>query len=201
MEQLKYGNAHKDITGNKYNYLTAIKYMPGGSWLWRCDCGNSKDIITGKVTSGQTKSCGCLAKVNAVKHGLIDTKEYIVWSNMKARCLNPKSSVYKNYGGRGITICNEWVNSFVTFFNDMGQCPVGMSLDRLDNDKGYSKENCKWRTVTEQNRNRRSNVLVTYNNIEKPLTQWCDELNLNYKQVFARIHQLHWSIEKALTYR
>lgn len=197
MVEIKKGNAFKDITGNKYNYLTAISYVGKGKWLCNCDCGGTTIIRTGKLTGGYTKSCGCLYKTNALKHGLIDSSEYTIWCNMKARCYNPNNYAYSNYGRRGIKVCNEWLNSFESFFKDMGRRPIGYSLERIDNSSDYCKANCKWATKQEQAFNRRSNDIITYNNLNKPLKQWCDELHLSYKTIYARIHYLNWSIEDA----
>ena len=192
-------NAWRDITGNKYTFLTVLGYIGNGKWHCKCDCGKDKITKTTKLNTGHVKSCGCLAKSNAIKHNAINTKEYITWANVKARCTNPNNNAYKNYGERGITICKEWLNSFETFYNDMGNCPESFSIERVDNNKGYNKNNCIWASPKTQSMNRRSNFIVKYNNVEKPLKQWCEDLNLNYKKVFARIKQLGWSIEKALS--
>ncbi len=131
-------------------------------------------------------------------HGLTETIEYSIWSNIKSRCYNPKSTYYKDYGGRGIKMCDGWLNSFELFLSDMGNRPSkDYSLDRIDNNKGYSKDNCKWSTWEEQCSNRRSNVMITYNGETKTMKQWCDVLGIPYKNTHKRIRKLHWLPERA----
>lgn len=119
----------------------------------RCKCGNIKTIIGCNLRSGHTISCGCLRVETITTHGMARTPSYIIWVAMIQRCTNPDNISYKNYGGRGITVCEEWRNSFEAFFKDMGQKPDGLSIDRIKNELGYFKENCRWATRTEQNRN------------------------------------------------
>lgn len=192
-------NAWKDITGSKFEFLTVLGYLGEGRWHCKCDCGNNKIVKTAKLNNGHNKSCGCLAKTNAIKHNASSTKEYITWSNIKARCTNHNSNGYKNYGKRGITVCKKWINSFENFYKDMGNCPEGFSIERVENNKGYFKENCIWASSKTQAMNRRSNFIVKYKEIEKPLKQWCEDLELDYAKVFARIRKLNWTIEKALS--
>ena len=200
MEYLKgKSNAWVDITNNKYNQLLVLGYVGNGKWHCKCDCGNTKIVSTNKLNNGRVKSCGCLAKTNAVKHNAIGTREYITWTNIKARCTNPNNSAYHNYGGRGITVCDKWLKSFENFYEDMGNCPKGFSIERINNDEGYNKSNCIWASSKTQSMNRRSNFIVNYKGEEKPLKQWCEDLNLEYKKVFARIKQLGWTIDKALS--
>ena len=165
--------------GDKFNRLTAIKfaYKKGihTYWLFKCDCGNEKVICVNNVKRGNTKSCGCLFKKSNLIHGMEKTKIYRAWASMKQRCLNSNNAKYKNYGGRGISICDEWA-SFENFYNDMGERPKGLTLDRIDNNKGYYKSNCRWTTPEIQNNNKRNNVFLSYNGKTKTMTQWIKEL-------------------------
>ena len=138
--------------GNKFNRLIAIRFieMRGKDsrqyWLFGCICGNKKIINAHNVKTGVTKSCGCLKKENCkgvITHGMRFTKTYKSWNGMKQRCLNSNCKEYKLYGGRGIIVCEEWLK-FENFYQDMGDRPKGLSLDRKDNNLGYYKENCKW---------------------------------------------------------
>lgn len=122
-----------------------------------CDCGTQRLVRTYCLQKGITKSCRCLQKEMAAKtHGLSETPEYQAWISAKNRCTRPSNTLYHNYGGRGITMCPEWLNSFETFLRDMGKRPSQFhTLERINNEQGYNKENCKWATRTEQNNNTR----------------------------------------------
>lgn len=130
-----------------------------------------------------------------VKHGMHETPIYMVWESMIQRCYNVNFHQYKDYGGRGITVCDKW-KTFEGFYEDMGDRPEGMTLERLDNSKCYCKENCKWATRKEQANNRRTNKLITYNNKTQTLAQWVDELGLNYDTVKRRLYR-NWTVEAA----
>ena len=151
-----------DIAGEKYGRLTAIQFTRTKNkmtmWLFQCECGNKKEINMSAVRAGKTKSCGCLSRELASKrnrtHGMSETRVYYAWNNMMKRCYSSKNSEYKNYGERGIKVIERW-HIFENFFEDMGHPPKNLSLERIDNDKGYSPQNCKWETQSVQSTNKR----------------------------------------------
>jgi hypothetical protein len=130
---------------------------------------------------------------------MANTKIYNAWGSMKDRCFNPNCHEYINYGSRGITMCERWKNSFENFITDMGMPPRGYSLDRIDNDKGYSPDNCRWATRRTQNRNKRSNINISYLGKTMCLRDWCDVLDMPYKTVEDRINDYGWEPVKAIT--
>ena len=167
---------------DKYNRLTAIKFSHRNKhgeqhWLFRCNCGIEKTISVWKVKNNIIKSCGCLRK--EIKHGMIKTKTYNSWVAMKQRCLNKNAFKYKSYGARGITICPEWLE-FENFYRDMGERPENKTLDRIDNNKNYYKENCCWSSPKQQSNNTRANHLLTYKGKTQTMKQWSEELRINY---------------------
>lgn len=195
-----------DITGLRFGRLIAIKkngfhQSPSRKhilWECKCDCGN---VITTKLNTlrnGNVKSCGCLHKEgNNKTHNQSKTREYNIWGSIKQRCLNKNHSDYINYGGRGITICNEWIDSFETFIKDMGNCPIGFSIDRIDNSKGYSKENCRWANNYMQSRNKRNNRYYELNGKIQVLQDWANDLGISFSTICERLEK--WDLEKALT--
>lgn len=142
-----------------------------------------------------------LEGIKLKKHGLSNTKLYSIWSGMKRRCYNKNERAYKHYGGRGITICDEWKNDFMSFYDwamNNGYSE-GLTIDRIDNNKGYSPENCRWATVKEQNRNYRRNIKVEYKGETKTLVELAEEYNIDYKLLHQRYKRYNWDIEKALS--
>ncbi len=164
---------------------------PIKKWLCKCDCGNQSITTTARLLSEKTKSCGCLQKETTSKklkkHGLRFTKEYRIWAHMKNRCNNKNYKKFHLWGGRGIKVCKEWENDFPKFLSDMGKCPDGMSIDRIDNNKGYSKENCRWATSLEQSNNTRSNNIFYIENEKLTLTQLAEKWKCSRNSLKMRI--------------
>lgn len=134
------------------------------------------------------------------KHGKRKTKLYNVWNTMRDRCYNKNNKRYKDWGGRGIAVCDEWRNDFMNFYNWAYENGYNenLTIDRIDNNKGYEPSNCRWVTRKQQARNRRSNINFTYNGETHCIVEWCELLGLKPKTVYQRIHYYNWSIEKAL---
>lgn len=197
-------NRVHDLTGQKFGRLTVIglddsKQTRKTYWICQCDCGNIKSIRSDALLMHRTVSCGCWHNEVSSKnvrrnhtHKQSGTRLYKIWQGMKGRCSNPTNTSYKNYGGRGITVCEEWQNSFERFYE--WACNNGYSddltIDRANNNKGYSPDNCRWRTSKDQCRNRRSNVVLRIGNTAKSLIEWCEIFNLDYQLVSARYHRM-----------
>jgi hypothetical protein len=171
-------------------------------WMCKCDCGNSIAVLGHHLTkglngSGGVRSCGCMLREKPVKHGRCNTRAYRTWHMMLQRCLNPKNSAYRSYGGRGITVCEEW-RDFQAFYADMGDPPAEHTIDRIDNSLGYTKGNCRWATKKQQGNNRRSNTFFTHGGKKQTLAQWADETGLKPQCLMNRLNA-GWTLEKTLT--
>lgn len=198
-----------DLTGKKFGRLTVIGFTHTAQrysfWLCQCDCGNSKVIRRNALTSGDSVSCGCRQQETLqlrTKHGCSmrrrKTKEYRCWEGMIERCTNPNKKKWKDYGGRGIRVCERWTQSFENFLADMGEAPSDdLSIDRIDNDGNYELHNCRWATRTQQARNNRQNRIVTINSESKPLIEWIESAGQSEGTVHARL-QRGWSEEEAV---
>lgn len=196
-----------DITGLKYGRLTVISYSGTRNeeslWNCVCECGNRSITSRRSLARGLTQSCGCLRLETLsrlrYRHGCATragrSSEYTSWSAMKERCLNPKSKYFKNYGARGITVCDEWMK-FGVFLSDMGSRPLGTTLERKDNNDSYRKDNCIWATWGEQSNNKRTSRRITFNGKTQTLSQWCDELTLPYNTIIARVSR-GWNTDAA----
>lgn len=193
-------------TGNRYGKLTVLSLAtkkPYSKWLCKCDCGNTKEVFGAHLHEDGTKSCGCINKEVTSKrvktHGMTKTPTYVSWLAMRRRCDDSKNASYKSYGAKGIKYCESWA-SFDKFLLDMGERPDGMTLDRIDLHKGYCKENCRWATPSEQQRNRSSCLHLTYNGVTKTAAEWSKDLNLAPGAVWNRI-KAGWPVEVAVTKR
>lgn len=198
-----------DLTNQRFGKLVVIhkdlsSIGTGRSkWICQCECGNTTSVFLVNLTNEKTQGCGCSQKEAMSKamttHGLSGIDEYSIWCGMITRCYNEKSEVYGDYGGRGITVSDEWRSSPEAFYKDMGSRPSSMhTVDRRDNDKGYCKDNCRWATKVVQANNRRNNIRYEYRGDIKTLGEWSRELDLNYKLVYYRIKNLGWTFEEAI---
>ena len=200
-----------DVAGLKFGRWAAIEIDKSAQsvrrsathWICRCECGQLGSVALHSLRSGGSKSCGCrrdemIAVGMGRKHGLARSKAYTALQNAIKRCTNPKSVGWSRYGGRGIKICQRWLDSPENFVNDMGNPPPGMTLERVNLDGDYEPSNCIWATRTHQARNRRSNRLITFGGQTKCVAEWSEITGL---PVYAIINRLNgkWSAEETLT--
>lgn len=201
-----------DRRGKRYGRLVAIKDVGRTTkqgdviWLCKCDCGNLARVRGSSLTSGNTRSCGCLAEEGrnrfitaATKHGEYNTSLYRVWCSMKHRCLNKNDQSYHNYGGRGINVCDEWLN--YEAFRDWAIAngyKKGLTLERINNDGNYEPSNCKWIPKAKQSNNTRRCIRLTYNGKTMNIKDWANTMGLPYNLLQKRIKR-GWPVEKALT--
>lgn len=158
----------KDYTGHRFGRLLVVQYAgsvpqggknhTGSAWLCVCDCGKERVVRRKCLTSGNTRSCGCLQREVTIKntttHGLTGTRTWRIYRGILRRCFNSSSKAYHSYGGRGITVCPQWRSSFEAFYKDMGECPDGYSIERIDVNGDYEPQNCKWIPLDEQHNNK-----------------------------------------------
>lgn len=167
-----------------------------------CDCGGFRQVRYNNLSQGRTTSCGCLSSEKTAernfKHGLSGHSAFQCWVDMNKRCHTPRDANYPNYGGRGITVCPEWQDGPEQFIADMGEKPPGMTLDRKDNNLGYSASNCEWVTMQDQQNNKRTNVLLAHEGESMTIAQWARKLGMKKVTLTGRIAS-GWSTEAALT--
>lgn len=202
----------ENIIGKKFNRLLVIRRVKDEQSLYECvcDCGKTVFAYANSIISGNIKSCGCyrLDRIKNLqrKHDMAHTRLYDVWKGLKRRCCNPKNHSYKDYGGRGIDICQQWKDDFMSFYHwsiengydenaPYGQC----TIDRIDANGNYCPENCRWVSLKEQANNRKNNLLITYNGETDTLSNWSKRIGIGYNALFKRIHDMNWSVEKAFT--
>lgn len=191
----------KDIAGDKFGKLTALYRLRNYHdthtyWLCACECGNLTEVYLGSLTSGATTSCGCVVK----KHGKSYEPIYRRWIGIRNRCYNKSDEHYKDYGRRGVKVCDEWKDDFMSFYDwamNNGYDDK-LTIDRIDVNGNYEPNNCRWVNMKHQCRNRRSCRYFTYKGDTHCLSEWCEILELNYSTVCTRINKLGWSVEKSL---
>lgn len=199
-----------NLAGQKFGRLTVINLAEKGPRAWwhcKCDCGTEKIVSAVLLRSGGSKSCGCLKKETDGKHrikhghaptvGKAQSPTYATWRGMKLRCLNPNHSGYKDYGARGITICERWMD-FENFLEDMGVRPENQELERKDTNGNYCKENCVWTTHKENCRNMRSNIMIEFECKSLCLAEWAEITGLSWVTLYLRLFKLGWSVKDAL---
>lgn len=195
-----------DRTGQRYGRLVVLERGPkpnspkdtNARWLCQCDCGKTTVAYGQDLKRGKVVSCGCWNEEKRTKHGMYATHVNSVWRQMLDRCRNPKNPRYADYGGRGISVCERW-HDFSNFIADMGDRPKGYTLERINNAAGYSPENCKWATYSEQLNNRRNSRLIEFNGKSQTMAEWAKETGIGWHTLRQRLDRLGWSVERALT--
>lgn len=200
---------YKDLQGQQFGRLTVIKKAGAAingciKWECKCTCGKTTIVRSTQLISGNTKSCGCLQRETMSKkfktHGLSNTRLYIIWQAMKQRCYNPKYDYYQNYGGKGIIICDEWKSDFMSFYNWSMENGYNdsLSIDRIDINKNYSPDNCRWATPMIQSNNKGDTTYVIYHGEKDSLTNMCRKLNVNRSTIQKRCRIYKCSFEEAV---
>lgn len=202
-------NHIKNLAGQRDGKLVAVSVSRSDNkgrkvWLLRCDCGNEVErlssIMSDAINKGKDSHCGCSPARKT--HGLTSKKKnlYWVWAAMIQRCENPENKDYSTYGGRGIAVCEEWRNSFKSF-HDWAKASgykKGLTIERVDVDKGYSNDNCIWIINARQSLNCRRSAIITWNGKSQHISDWADDLGIKYKTLRGRIFDYGWSLDRAL---
>jgi hypothetical protein len=195
-----------DLSGKVFGRLTVTgidteRVSKRPFWICKCNCGNIKSISGASLRGRDSNSCGCLAKELTIErsqtHGFSRTKTYKSWTGIWSRCRNPTDNHYELYGGRGISVDPYW-EKFENFLSDMGERPDGMTIDRIDVNGNYCKENCRWATDKEQSNNRRTSKLITFDNETLTQIQWAEKLGISVTTLHTRLKN-NWPLEKALS--
>lgn len=212
-KEIELENKKKERIGKTYNKLTVIDYAytENNTTYWKCQCSCGKEVILPyyKLTSGQTKSCGCLYQDNLekirsgekqppnFKHGDSNDRIYNIYQGMKDRCYNKRNKNYMDYGGRGIEVCQEWINSYISFkkWSLLNGYQDGLTIDRIDVNGNYYPENCRWADVIQQNNNKRTNIIIDYNGQKLTLKQLSEVVGINYRTLYDR-YRKGWSLER-----
>lgn len=172
-------------------------------WLCKCDCGNKSIVTTSALTrtKGNAMSCGCGVGANLKTHGHSKERLYHIWKGMRTRCYNKTNDGYRNYGKRGIKLCDEWKNDYMSFrkWALLHGYSDNLTIERIDVNKGYSPDNCEWITLIEQSRNKRNTVWITYKGEKKTLKEWSAITGFGYGTLYTRIFKLKWDLKDAFS--
>ena len=199
-----------DLTGQTFGWLTVIERAhnrgPTTCWDCRCRCGQFVTARYPNLRSGRSRSCGCLmkevSKNTLTTHGLSQElpRLYRIWKNMRTRCFNPRTTCYVRYGGRGVTVCEDW-HGYAAFHEwaTTNGYREDLSIDRINNDGNYEPNNCRWATPKDQARNTSRKRLITHGGETKSLAEWSSKTGIHRRTLSSRFDKLEWSIEKALT--
>lgn len=194
-----------DLTGQKFGKLLAIKESGRKgkhiAWLCRCDCGTKKSVLATNLTYGNSKSCGCGQREAAgnmnKSHGFSNTRLYSIYKGIKQRCYNPKNPAYKYYGERGIKMCDEWYNSFISFREWALACGYKdepsfgkYTLDRISPEGNYEPYNCRWATIAKQQNNKLNSVFIVIGNNKKTVAEWATQNKTNKQTLYSKIYRL-----------
>lgn len=202
MSNISTHHRFQDLTGQSYGQLTVKSFagflgkMKRPHWHCLCTCGKESIVASGNLK----KSVGCrycCRRLRPDYHGKRNTREWSAWNSMIRRCTNPTNKVYEYYGARGITVCERWLSSFPCFLEDMGPCPSGLTLDRIDCDGNYEPGNCRWATRQTQSRNRRTSHMITHNGLTMCLSEWSQRTGLSHTTILSRLRR-GWSVAEAL---
>jgi hypothetical protein len=183
-----------EFAGMRVNKLTLLKKVSiagrrGVFWMCVCDCGSITTKYGGYIRNRSAVSCGCAMAASKRKHGMSKSPEYKAWDNARSRCYRQKDPKYPLYGGRGISMCEEWRNSFEAFYADMGPRPTSKhSLDRVDGNGHYEPKNCRWATIEEQNNNRSSNRHITVSGVSMTVAQASQKYRIPHHKILARVN-------------
>ena len=186
------------MIGKKFGNLTVSKFSHFGKrnrpyWECICDCGNIKIAMEKNLKSGDCQSCGCLFLKRVTQHGMYKSRTHKIWRGMLYRCNENYSN--KDYSDRGITVCDRWKESFLNFLNDMGECPKGLTIDRIDPNGNYEPNNCRWATYKEQSLNRTNTRYLTIEGVTKTLHEWAKEKDIKYDLLLSRVAG-NWPLEE-----
>lgn len=192
-----------DLTGRRFGRLVVqhiAQTKKGKRLMWhcKCECGCEKIAVGNDLRAGSVSSCGCLIGQHNIRHGLSKTRTHNIWSGVIRRCVNPNDASYQRYGGKGIAVCDRW-KVFENFLADMGEAPAGLSIDRIDNSKGYSPENCRWADDFQQSNNRDMVLSITAFGRSQTLGEWSKETGIAHSTIYQRMRKLKWPPEKALS--